>query len=172
MGSRLVRTEPLLHVVLVHPEIAPNTGNAGRLCVAVGARLHLVHPLGFRLDDKAVRRAGLDYWSHVDLQEHADLDAFLTWAEGRRLHLFSAHGRASFTQARFELGDVLVFGCESVGLPRWLVAERGAWRIPLIGPVRSLNLSNAVAISVYRALQEIAPARFEAAEDRSSLERP
>ena len=151
---------PRLHIALVEPEIGPNTGNVGRLCLGVGARLHLVHPLGFRIDDKAVRRAGLDYWKHVDLVEHADLAAFLAWAGDRRLHLFSSHGRRPFTAAAYAPGDVLVFGRESVGLPRDLVAARGAWRIPMAGPTRSLNLSHAVAVVASEALRRIDPGLF------------
>ncbi|MEQ1568056.1 MAG: tRNA (cytidine(34)-2'-O)-methyltransferase [Myxococcota bacterium] len=150
-----------LHVVLYEPEIAPNTGNAGRLCVAVGATLHVVRPIPFQMDDKAVRRAGLDYWKHVRLIEHDDAAAFWRWAEGRKVHLFSSHGAEPYTRAPFTRGDVLVFGKESVGLAPELVEARGAWKIPMAdGPVRSLNLSNAVAIVVYSALQQIEPQWF------------
>jgi tRNA (cytidine/uridine-2'-O-)-methyltransferase len=150
-----------LHIVLYTPEIAPNTGNAGRLAVAVGAALHVVKPIPFRMDEKAVRRAGLDYWKHVALVVHDDADAFWRWADGRRVHLFSAHGRAPYTACAYERGDVLVFGRESDGLPRDLVEARGAYRIPMAdGPIRSLNLSNAVAIVVYAALQRIEPGWF------------
>jgi tRNA (cytidine/uridine-2'-O-)-methyltransferase len=150
-----------LHVVLYHPEIPPNTGNAGRLCVGIGAVLHVVHPIAFQMDDKAVRRAGLDYWKHVQLVEHDDEAAFWRWAEGRRVHLFSTHGDRPYTRCPFARGDVLVFGRETVGLPTALVAERGAYHIPMIeGPVRSLNLSNAVAVVVYKALEGIEPDWF------------
>ncbi len=152
---------PLLHVALVCPEIGPNAGNAGRLCLGIGARLHLVHPLGFRTDEKAVRRAGLDYWKHVDVREHADLTAFLDHVSGHRLWLFSSHGTRSFTQPTYRPGDVLVFGRESVGLePAFVKARGGALSIPVNDPVRSLNLSNAVAVAAYQALQDIAPGRF------------
>ncbi len=150
--------EPRLHVVLFQPEIPPNTGNVGRLCLGVGARLHLVHPIGFSLDQKAVRRAGLDYWRHVDLHEHADPAAFQAWARGRRLFLYSTRGGRRYTEALHREGDVLVFGCESRGLPRSMVEEAGAWRLPLRSErVRSLNLSNAVAVVVYHALERIEP---------------
>jgi tRNA (cytidine/uridine-2'-O-)-methyltransferase len=153
--------EPRLHVVLYNPEIPPNTGNAGRLCVAVGAALHVVHPIPFQMDEKAVRRAGLDYWKHVDLREHADADAFWRWAEGRRVHLYSSHGAAPYTACAYERGDVLVFGRETVGLPRELVDAKGAYRIPMAdGPIRSLNLSNAVSVVVYEALKRIEPGWF------------
>ncbi len=153
-------TEPRLHVVLYNPEIPPNTGNVGRLCVGIGARLHVVHPIGFSMDQRQVRRAGLDYWKHVDLVEHEDGDAFWAWAEGRRIHLYSSHGTATYASVTHEPGDVLVFGRESVGLPKEFIAKYGALTIPMDGPTRSLNLSNSVAIVVYNALQTVAPTLF------------
>ena len=150
-----------LHVALYHPEIPPNTGNVGRMCVGVGAVLHVVHPIGFQMDDKAVRRAGLDYWRHVRLVEHADEQAFWRWAEGRRVHLFSGHGALPYTACDYAAGDVLLFGRETDGLPRELVSARGAFRIPMqAGPIRSLNLSNAVAVVVYEAMQRVRPEWF------------
>ncbi|MFZ5482173.1 MAG: tRNA (cytidine(34)-2'-O)-methyltransferase [Myxococcota bacterium] len=151
--------EPLFHIALVHPEIPQNTGNVGRLCLAVGARLHLVHPLSFQTDEKAVRRAGLDYWKHVDVVEHADLDAFLAWLGPRRDHRFSSHGVTPYTRVDYAAGDVLVFGRESVGLPRDFVGDRGV-RIPMVGATRSLNLSNAAAVVAYAALQRLRPELF------------
>ena len=151
----------MLHVVLVNPEIPPNTGNVGRLCVAVDATLHVVHPIPFQMDAKAVRRAGLDYWKHVRLVEHADTDAFWSWAEGRRVHLFSSHGRASYLDCPYQDDDVLVFGRETVGLPREWVEERGGYHVPMApGPIRSLNLGNAAAIVVYAAVARIRPPWF------------
>jgi tRNA (cytidine/uridine-2'-O-)-methyltransferase len=152
--------EPWLHVVLVEPEIPPNTGNIGRLCLGVGARLHLVHPLGFQIDERSVRRAGLDYWKQVDLQEHADAEAFWSWCGDRRAHLLSAHGQRTYAQARFQAGDVLVLGRETVGLPRAWVEARGALRIPMTGPIRSLNLGNAASVVVYEALRQVQPELF------------
>ncbi len=153
-------TAPALHLALLHPEIPGNTGNIGRLSLGLGARLHLVHPLGFDPSDRAARRAGIDHWTSVDRQEHASEQAFWAWAAGRRVHLFSAAGDRPYTEVPWQRGDVLLFGRESVGLPRALVAERGAWRIPTPGPVRSLNLSNAVAVVAYRALEQLEPALF------------
>jgi tRNA (cytidine/uridine-2'-O-)-methyltransferase len=151
--------DPLLHVALYHPEIPPNTGNVGRLCVAVGAVLHVVLPIPFRMDDKAVRRAGLDYWKHVPLVVHDDEAAFWAWTEGRTVHLFSSHGREPYTRCPFTKGDVLLFGRETDGLPRELVAERGAYHIPMAeGPIRSLNLANAASVVVYEAVARIRPA--------------
>lgn len=149
--------DPALHIVLYHPEIPQNTGNIGRVCVGLELRLHLVHPISFDIDEKAVRRAGLDYWKHVDLQEHTDEASFWAWAEGRQVRLFSSHGAESFTRCPFERGDVLVFGRETVGLPPELVAARGAWRLPMTGPIRSLNLGNAVSVVSYAALARVRP---------------
>ena len=154
---------PPLHVALVHPEIGPNTGNIGRLCLGIGARLHLVHPLGFSTSDKAVRRAGLDYWRHVDCVEHDSLASFWRWLTAspqRRFHLLSTRGRRSYTAATYRRGDVLLFGRESKGLPADLVEAHGALRIPMPGPVRSLNLANAAAIVTMTALQQITPELF------------
>lgn len=154
------RAEPCLHIALMQPEIGPNAGNAGRLCLGIGARLHLIHPLGFQIDDKAVRRAGLDYWSQVDVVEHRDAAAFFEWVADRPLHLMSALGDRPHTAAPFVRGSVLLFGRESVGLPTELVQRYGAYRIPMPGPVRSLNLANAVAVVAYAALQRIEPSLF------------
>lgn len=150
-----------LHIALYHPEIPQNTGNIGRLCVAVEATLHLVHPLSFDTSEKAVRRAGLDYWRHVALVEHRDEAAFWRWAEGRRVLAYSSHGERSYTACRHLPGDVLLFGRETVGLPRELVERLGGWRIPMTGPVRSLNLANAVSIVTYEAYRQLRPALFE-----------
>lgn len=108
-----------------------------------------------------MRRAGLDYWKHVDLHEHEDEAAFWRWAADRRIHLFSSHGRAPYTAIEWRHGDVLLFGCETRGLPRALVEERGAFRIPMqTGPVRSLNLANAVAVVAYQGMQAVVPELF------------
>jgi len=152
---------PVFHIVLYQPEIPPNTGNVGRLCVAVGAALHLVHPLGFSTDEKAVRRAGLDYWHHVDLTEHADPDAFFAWARDRRVHLFSTRGSRTYLDCAFSPGDVLVFGCETRGLPDDVLDHHPAWRLPMRpGPIRSLNLGNTVSIVTYEGLRQIRPSWF------------
>lgn len=148
----------MFNIVLVHPEIAPNTGNIARLCVCNGLRLHLVHPLGFQITDKNLKRAGMDYWKHLDLVEHPDLDAFLaSLAPDARLHFLSTRGTRAHWDATFRKGDHLVFGAESRGLPERLQAEsRGEWiTIPMDGEfVRSLNLSSSVAIATYEALRQ------------------
>jgi tRNA (cytidine/uridine-2'-O-)-methyltransferase len=151
---------PRFHIALYHPEIPQNTGNIGRLCLGIGARLHLVHPLSFDTSEKAVRRAGLDYWPHVDRIEHPDEDHFWRWVGERRVHLYSSHGAAPYTRCRHAPDDVLLFGCETVGLPAELVEARGAWQIPMPGPVRSLNLSNAVSVVAYHAMAQLEPGLF------------
>ncbi len=150
------------HIVLVEPEIPPNTGNIARLCAATGCPLHLVGRLGFRIDEHAVRRAGLDYWHLVEVRQHADLTqaerAIAPAGAGTpRSWLLSGKASRSFLDADFQRGDALVFGKESVGLPGSLLEERAAQviGIPTLGGVRSLNLSNAVAIVVYEALRRI-----------------
>ena len=159
-GSKL-RAAPLnvpLHVVLIEPEIPPNTGSVARTCAATGSALHLVGKLGFRIDEQAVRRAGLDYWPLVDLHRHEDFEGFLA-ARGpsQRFHLLASGAERSLFDVAIEPSDALVFGKESAGLdPRLLEAHADrVVGIPTLGPVRSLNLSNAVAISVYEALRRL-----------------
>ena len=153
-------SDPSMHIALMEPEIGPNTGNIGRLCLGIGAHLHLIHPLGFQTDDKAVRRAGLDYWKHVSVTEHPSSEAFWRWAADKRVHLFSTKVDRPYTKIVFQPEDVLLFGPESRGLPEPLIAEKGAWTIPMTGATRSLNLANAVAVVAYRALQHIEPSLF------------
>jgi tRNA (cytidine/uridine-2'-O-)-methyltransferase len=164
VNSPRLRAKPLaapIHVVLVEPEIPPNTGNIARLAAATASPLHLVGHLGFRIDEHSVRRAGLDYWHLVDLRTHATFDRFLeAWQGGSpagRLHLFSAGGARSYLTAGMAPGDALVFGKESVGLSPELL-DRFADRvvgIPTLGAVRSLNLANAVSIALYEALRSL-----------------
>jgi tRNA (cytidine/uridine-2'-O-)-methyltransferase len=149
-----------MHVVLVEPEIPPNTGNIARLTAATAGPLHLVGPLGFRIDAQSVRRAGVDYWDLVDLRRHLDfahfLHAFRAESPGGKLHLFSAKCSRSYLDAGYAPGDALVFGRESVGLPEALLAahEDRVVGIPTLGAVRSLNLANAVGIALYEALRQ------------------
>jgi tRNA (cytidine/uridine-2'-O-)-methyltransferase len=147
---------PRLHVVLFAPEIPHNTGSVGRTCVAVGAKLWLVRPLGFRVDDYYLRRAGLDYWQHLQWQVVDDWQA-LTRHLPVELHwYFTKHGQRSYTDVQFTEGDVLVFGRESQGLPPDLLAgrPRQCLRIPTRREVRSLNLSNSVAVATYEAIRQ------------------
>jgi tRNA (cytidine/uridine-2'-O-)-methyltransferase len=152
---------PPMHVVLVEPEIPPNTGNIARLTAATASKLHLVGTLGFRIDEHAVRRAGVDYWHLVDLRQHLDFEHFLHafWQEspGGKLHLFSATATKSYLDADYAPGDALVFGKESVGLSEELVtrfADRVVG-IPTLGAVRSLNLANAAGIALFEALRKV-----------------
>lgn len=154
--------DPLLHIVLLEPEIPPNTGSVGRLCLGTGCRLHLVKPLGFSIDEKAVRRAGLDYWKHVDLVVHECLEDVFTMLQGHRFLFTSARSERSYLRHDFVRGDVVVFGRESVGLPASL-HERFPEQflcIPCPGPIRSLNLSNAASVIVYEALRQLQPEIF------------
>lgn len=152
-----VRDAPL-HIVLVEPEIPPNTGNVARLCAATGCALHLVEPLGFRIDDRELKRAGLDYWSSLAVVVHSSLDAFLADFDVTRLWLLSTRATRLYLDARFAPGDALVFGKETAGLPQPLLdafRER-ALRIPMRpGAVRSINLSTAVGVVAYEALARI-----------------
>jgi tRNA (cytidine/uridine-2'-O-)-methyltransferase len=148
----------LLHVALFNPEIHPNTGNIARLCAANGLPLHLVGTPGFRLDDKSVRRAGLDYWPYVDLRRAESLLELQARLREVRFFYFSARAERLYTEARFEPGDCLVFGPESSGLPREVMQENRdrTLRIPMRTPhVRSLNLATAVGIAVYEALRQL-----------------
>lgn len=149
---------PVLHVVLVAPEIPQNTGTTARLCAATGARLHLVEPLGFSLDSRYLRRAGLDYWPLVDLVVHPGWEAFRGAHPGARLWLYSARAARSYTTVEHRAGDFLVFGGETSGLPPEILAmHAGAVRaIPIARrEVRSLNLANAAAVVVYEALRQL-----------------
>jgi tRNA (cytidine/uridine-2'-O-)-methyltransferase len=153
-----LRCPPLadpFHVVLVEPEIPPNTGSVARTCAATGSPLHLVEPLGFRIDDRSLKRAGIDYWHLVKVHVHASFPVFRAAEPARRLHLFTGGAARSYLEADFAPGDALVFGRESVGLPPALLAEHAerVWAIPTSGGVRSLNLSNAVAIVLFEALR-------------------
>lgn len=147
----------MLDVVLYQPEIPPNTGNVIRLCANTGARLHLIKPLGFDLDDKKLRRAGLDYHEWADVRMHDDLDAYLAAQQPNRLFAFSTKGRQSFGEVRYERNDALLFGPETRGLPDELLATLPAehvLRIPMRVHSRSLNLSNTVAIAVFEAWRQ------------------
>jgi tRNA (cytidine/uridine-2'-O-)-methyltransferase len=148
--------EPAFRVVLVEPEIPPNTGSIARTCAATNTALHLIEPLGFRIDDRSLKRAGIDYWHLVQVNTHRNFAAFTSDYPATTLHFLSSEAERSYLDAQFQPGDALVFGKESVGLPRELLhahPER-VWGIPTSGGVRSLNLSNAVAIVLYEALRQ------------------
>jgi tRNA (cytidine/uridine-2'-O-)-methyltransferase len=152
-----------LHVVLVEPEIAANTGAIGRTCVAVAAKLWLVRPLGFHLDDRHIRRAGLDYWSHLDYEVVDRFDDVETAVGRDRLWLFSTKATRSYTSVVYSAGDALVFGPETRGLPRkWLTARaERALRIPIRAEARSLNLANAAAVAVFEAVRQLGVTHIE-----------
>lgn len=156
MSDTTSKYEPRLHIVLHQPEIAYNTGSVGRTCVATHAKLWLVRPLGFRVDDYYLRRAGLDYWERLEWQVADDWQALAAALPARRKWLFTKFAERSFWDIQFEPGDALVFGSESAGLPESLHREYAdsLVRIPTTDGVRSLNLSNSVAIAVYEALRQ------------------
>ena len=152
---------PRLHVVLVEPEIAANAGAIGRTCVAAGAMLWLVRPLGFHLDDRHRRRAALDYWEHLHLRVVDQLDEVVAAVGPDRLWSFSTKGARPYTQVVYRPGDALIFGAESRGLPaRWTAAQAAVGRlvrIPIRTEARSLNLANAVAVALFDAVRQVEP---------------
>jgi tRNA (cytidine/uridine-2'-O-)-methyltransferase len=152
---RAPRVDPPLRIVLVEPEIPQNTGNIGRLAAATQSPLHLVGRLGFRTDERSVRRAGLDYWPLVELEQHPSFDEFLLRHPSARLRLFSSVATRCYLDADLRGGDALVFGKESTGLDQSLLDRfpDDVFGIPTIGAVRSLNLANAVSIVLYEALR-------------------
>jgi tRNA (cytidine/uridine-2'-O-)-methyltransferase len=153
----------MLHIALWEPEIPPNTGNVARLCAATGTVLHLIGRLGFRLDDRSVRRAGLDYWDAVEIHRHASYPDFeKNWTDAagdrQRIFAFSSNAATSYTQVVYQEGDCLLFGGESHGLPAEMIARFGnrAVAIPMpAGKVRSLNLATATGIALYEALRQL-----------------
>jgi tRNA (cytidine/uridine-2'-O-)-methyltransferase len=154
--SATSEAEPLLHVVLYQPDIPQNTGNIGRSCVAVGAKLWFVKPLGFRLDDRYLRRAGMDYWEHVDWEAVADWQQLTERLAGRRFWLLTKYANRLLWEADFARGDVLVFGSETRGLPAALREEHTArgLKLPMRDPLRSLNLASTVNTVLYEAVRQ------------------
>ncbi|MGC1675907.1 MAG: tRNA (cytidine(34)-2'-O)-methyltransferase [Candidatus Binataceae bacterium] len=149
--------EPHLHIVLVRPEIPQNTGSIARLAAATRTRLHLVGPLGFSLEDRYLKRAGLDYWPLVDLKTYRDWDEFAQVHPAPPAKIFSARAERNYLAAKYARGDFLMFGSETKGLGREFIAERAdhAYQIPIFEPgVRSLNIANAVSVVVYEALRQ------------------
>ncbi|MFQ5519536.1 MAG: tRNA (cytidine(34)-2'-O)-methyltransferase [Mariprofundus sp.] len=147
-----------LHIVLVEPEIPPNTGNIARLCACTGCALHLVHPLGFDVGEKAVRRAGLDYWQYVDVHEHDSWQAVRrSLGEKRNWYGLSSKVKTGFRDVKYRPGDVLVFGPETRGLSQDILNDISPVTIPMRedAPVRSLNLANACAIAMFEALRQL-----------------
>ena len=147
----------MLNIVLVEPEIPQNCGNIARTCAATGCRLHLVRPLGFDISEKAVKRAGLDYWHLVDVRDYENLSDFFQRNEVKRMWCLSTKAPRRYTEAEFRDGDYLFFGKETKGLPESFLEEHreACIRLPMRSEARSLNLSNAVAITVYEALRQL-----------------
>ena len=145
-----------LNIVLFEPEIPSNTGNIGRTCVATGSRLHLIEPLGFRINEKELKRAGMDYWKDLDVTTYVNFEDFLDKNPGAKLYMATTKGRHVYTEVNYEPDCYLMFGKESAGIPEEILVkhEETAIRIPMVGDIRSLNLSNSVAIVLYEALRQ------------------
>jgi len=145
-----------VHVVLVEPEIPPNTGNISRTCAVTGTALHLVEPLGFSIDDRQLKRAGLDYWQFLELHIHESLHQFLQTAATENFWFLTTDGKQSYAEIYYQPNDFLVFGKETAGLPKELLASypNRTVRIPMGPELRSLNLANSVAIVLYEALRQ------------------
>ena len=146
----------MLNIVLLEPEIPANTGNIGRTCVAAGARLHLIEPLGFSLSEKALKRAGMDYWKSLDVTTYIDYQDFLDRNPGAKIYMATTKAQKVYTEAAYEPDCYIMFGKESAGLPEEILVENkeNCVRIPMIGDIRSLNLGNSAAIILYEALRQ------------------
>ena len=146
----------MLNIVLHEPEMPANTGNIGRTCVAAGARLHLIEPLGFSINDKMVKRAGLDYWDKLDVTVYDDFNDFCERNPGAKIYMATTKAHKTYTEVSYELDCYIMFGKESAGIPEEILVdhEDTCVRIPMIGDIRSLNLSNSVAIVLYEALRQ------------------
>ena len=145
-----------LNIVLHEPEIPANTGNIGRTCVATGTRLHLIEPLGFKLNEKALKRAGMDYWSQLDVERYVNYEDFLQRNPGAKIYMATTKAKKIYSEASYEPDCYIMFGKESAGIPEEILVEHPeeCGRIPMIGETRSLNLSNSVAIVLYEALRQ------------------
>lgn len=146
----------MINIVLHEPEIPANTGNIGRSCVAAGARLHLIQPLGFQITEKALKRAGLDYWDKLDVTVYDDYQDFLNKNPGAKIYMATTKAKYVYSDVQFEPDCYIMFGKESAGIPEEILvdSEETCIRIPMIGDIRSLNLSNSVAIVLYEALRQ------------------
>lgn len=145
-----------LNIVLYEPEIPANTGNIGRTCVATGTRLHLIEPLGFLLNEKSIKRAGMDYWEHLDVTRYIDYEDFLEKNPGAKIYMASTKAPRTYTEVEYEDDCYIMFGKESAGIPEEILVdhEETTIRIPMFGDIRSLNLGNSVAIVLYEALRQ------------------
>ena len=145
-----------MHIVLHQPEIPANTGNIGRTCVATGTSLHLIEPLGFRLDEKSIKRAGMDYWEHLDVTRYMNYSEFLEKHPDAKVWMATTKAKKVYTEVSYGPDDYIMFGKESAGIPEEILVENEETciRIPMLGRIRSLNLSNAAAIVLYEALRQ------------------
>ena len=145
-----------LNIVLYEPEIPANTGNIGRTCVATGTKLHLIEPLGFSLSEKALKRAGMDYWSQLEVERYVNYEDFLQRNPGAKIYMATTKDKKIYSEASYEPDCYIMFGKESAGIPEEILVEHPeeCVRIPMIGETRSLNLSNSVAIVLYEALRQ------------------
>lgn len=145
-----------MHIVLHQPEIPANTGNIGRTCVATGTGLHLIEPLGFHLDERSIKRAGMDYWEQLDVTRYINYREFLEKHPGAKIWMATTKARKAYTEVSFGMDDFIMFGKESAGIPEEILVENeeNCIRIPMLDQIRSLNLSNAVAIVLYEALRQ------------------
>jgi tRNA (cytidine/uridine-2'-O-)-methyltransferase len=145
-----------LNIVLFEPEIPANTGNIGRTCVATGTRLHLIEPLGFRLNEKDIKRAGMDYWQYLDVTTYINYEEFLQKNPGAKIYMATTKGKHVYSDVTFEEDCYIMFGKESAGIPEEILVKHPdeCIRIPMIGETRSLNLSNSVAVVLYEALRQ------------------
>ncbi len=145
-----------MNIVLLEPEIPSNTGNIGRTCVATGTRLHLIEPLGFRLNEKSIQRAGMDYWEHLDVTRYVNFAEFLEKNNNPKIYMATTKAKKTYTEASFGEDDYIMFGKESAGIPEEILVEyeETCIRIPMLEKIRSLNLSNSVAIVLYEALRQ------------------
>ena len=145
-----------LNIVLFEPEIPANTGNIGRTCVATGTRLHLIEPLGFRLNEKSIKRAGMDYWEHLDVTRYINFEEFLEKNPGVKIYMATTKGQHVYTEVTYEPDCYIMFGKESAGIPEEILVKNPdtCIRIPMLSEIRSLNLSNSVAVVLYEALRQ------------------
>ncbi|MBQ0027182.1 MAG: tRNA (cytidine(34)-2'-O)-methyltransferase [Lachnospiraceae bacterium] len=145
-----------MNIVLHQPEIPANTGNIGRTCVATGSTLHLIEPLGFRLDEKSIKRAGMDYWDKLDVRRYVNYQDFLEKNPGAKVWMATTKAKHCYTDVKFGPNDYIMFGKESAGIPEEILVdnEETCIRIPMLDEIRSLNLSNSVAIVLYEALRQ------------------
>ena len=146
----------MINIVLFEPEIPANTGNIGRTCVATGARLHLIEPLGFRLDEKSLKRAGMDYWKDLDVTTYIDFNDFLEKNPDAKIYMATTKAPNVYTEVAYEPDCYIMFGKESAGIPEEILVnhKEESIRIPMVGDIRSLNLGNSVAIVLYEALRQ------------------